>query len=173
MLAIAFAKVKIWVVKWPPTVSAHCRTGTAALVWLLLLSSMQVTGAAASCYTHDEARKLWPQAHLWYHGSARCWDNAAPGRLRLLTSTSTTTTSTGTLTSAPPSDAARIEFPLTPNTTVYPELMPGSTSREMLNPASVLTWPPLINIDAADPAHFSAWNRRVSGQWGQATRRDP
>jgi hypothetical protein len=40
-------------------------------------------------------------------------------------------------------------------------LMPGSTSREMFNPASILTWPRLINIDATDPAHFSAWNRRV------------
>ena len=164
---------KIGVAKWKRTVSAHFCTGPAALAWLLLLPSMQVTSAPAPCYTHDEARKLWPQEHLWYHGSARCWDNAAPDRRRPLTSISTSTTSPGTPTPASSRDAGRIEFPLTPKTTVYPELMPGSTSREMLNPVSILTWPPLINIDAADPAHFSAWNRRVSGQWGQATRRGP
>jgi hypothetical protein len=66
-----------------------------------------------------------------------------------------------------------MSFPLSPKTTVYPELMPGSTSRDMLNPSSILTWPPLIDIDSADPAHFSAWNRRVSGQWGQSTKTEP
>ena len=72
-----------------------------------------------------------------------------------------------------PSDAVRISYPLTPETTLYPELMPGSTSRDMLNPSSILKWPPLIDIDAADPARFSDWNRRISGQWGQPTRRGP
>ena len=71
------------------------------------------------------------------------------------------------------SDPVRISFPLSPKTTVYPELMPGSTSRDMLNPLSILTWPPLIDIDTADPAHFSVWNRRVSGQWNQSTKTEP
>jgi hypothetical protein len=159
--------------KWQPAVSAHCCTGTAAFAWLLLLAGMQVAGAAAPCYTHDEARKLWPHKHLWYHGSARCWDAAAPSRPRPLTSTSISAMPSGGPTKPPLSDAVRMEFPMTPKTTVYPELMPGSTSREMFNPASILKWPLLIDIDAADPAHFSDWNRRVSGQWGQPTRRDP
>ena len=157
--------------KWLPTVSARCCIGTTALAWLLLVSSMQVADAAP-CYTHDEARRVWPQAHLYWHGSARCWDDAAPGRRRPLTSTSTSTTPSGEPTSPPLSDAVRVSFPLTPKTTVYPELMLGSTSRDMLNPSSILRWPHLIDIDAVDPAHFSAWNRRVSGQWGQPTRRD-
>ena len=133
------------------------------LVWLLLLSSMQVAGAAP-CYTHDEARNLWPQAHLYWHGSAKCWDDAAPGRPHPLTSTSTSANSATPSTeptSPPLSDAVRIEFPVTPKTTIYPELMPGSTNREMFNPASILTWPRLINIDAADAAHSSVWNRRI------------
>jgi hypothetical protein len=170
---MAFAKSKTGMARWRPIVSALGCTGTAALGWLLLQSSMQVAGAGAPCYTHDEARKLWPQAHLYWHGSARCWDDAAPGRPRPLTSASISATPSGGPTSPRLSDAVRIEFPMTPKTTVYLELMPGSTSREMLNPASILTWPPLIDIDAADPAHFSTWNRRVSGQWGQATKRDP
>ena len=159
--------------KWQPMVSAHGCTGIVALAWLLLQSGAQAAFAAAPCYTHDEARKLWPQAHLYWHGSARCWDDTVPERPHPPTST---------LTSAAPSsepalqargDPVRISFPLSPKTTVYPELMAGSTSRDMLNPSSILTWPPLIDIDSADPAHFSVWNRRVSGQWGQSTGRDP
>jgi hypothetical protein len=156
--------------KWQPAVSAHCCTGTAAVAWLLLLSSIQVAAAGAPCYTQDEARKLWPHKHLWYHGSARCWNDAAPGRPHPLTSAWTSATPSGRPTSPPLSDAVRMEFPLTPKTTVYPELIPGSTSREMLNPVSILTWPPLIDIDAENPAHFSAWNRRVSGQWANLPR---
>jgi hypothetical protein len=167
---MAFAKSKIGAAKWRPTVSSRC---CAALALLLLLSSMQIAVGAAACHNHDEARKLWPQAHLYWHGSARCWDDAATDRPRRLTPTSTSATPSSELTSPPPSDAVRISFPLTPKTTVYPELMPGSTSRDMLNPSSILTWPPLINIDAADPAHFSAWSGRVSGQWGQSTRTEP
>jgi hypothetical protein len=157
--------------KWQPTVSVHCCAGIAALAWLLLLSVSQA--GAAPCYTHDEARKLWPQAHLYWHGSARCWDDDAPERPRLLTSTSTSATPSGEATPPVGRDPVRISFPLSPKTTVYPELMPGSTSRDMLNPSSILTWPPLIDIDSADPAHFSVWNRRVSGQWSQSTKTDP
>ena len=109
---------------------------------------------------------------IYWHASARCWDDAAPDRHRLLTSTSTSATPSSEPTS-PLSDAVRISFPLTPKTTVYPELMPGSTSRDMLNPSSILKWPALIDIDSTDTAHFSAWNRRVSGQWGQSTRKEP
>ena len=146
-------------------------TGTTALAWLLVLSSMQVA-AATHCYTHDEARKLWPQTHLYWHGSSRSWDDAAPDRPRPLTPTSTFAAPSSEPTSLP-SDAVRISYPPTPKTTLYPELMPGSTSRDMLNPSSILKWPPLIDIDAADPARFSDWNRRISGQWGQPTRRGP
>jgi hypothetical protein len=156
---------------WQPTFSVHFRAGIGALAWLLLLSSSQV--GAAPCYTHDEARKLWPQAHLYWHGSARCWDDAAPERPRQLTSTSTSAMPSGEPTAAAGSNPVRISFPLSPKTTVYPELMPGSTSRDMLNPSSILTWPPLIDIDSADPAHFSVWNHRVSGQWNQSTKTDP
>ena len=157
--------------KLQTAVSGRPCTETAALAWFLLLSSVQVSGAAP-CYPHDEARKLWPQAHLYWHGSARCWDDTAPDRPRPLTSTSTSATPSGEPTSPPLSDAVRISFPPTPKTTFYPELMPGSTSHDMLNPSSILGWPLLIDIDAADPAHFSDWNRRVSGQWGQPTRRN-
>jgi hypothetical protein len=151
-------------------ISAHCCTGTAALAWLLLLSSMEVTSAAAPCYTHDEARKLWPKVHLYWHGSARCWDAAAPGRPRPLTSTSTSATpSGGPLDESLPT----IAFPAEPRTVIYPELIAGSTGDEMFNPASILTWRPLIDIDTADPAHFSAWNQRVNGQWGQPTSKGP
>jgi hypothetical protein len=171
---MVFAKSKIRMAKRQPTVSAYCCTGIAALGWLLLLSSSQVAVGAPPCYTHDEARKLWPQAHLYWHGSARCWDDAAPERPRPLTSASTSATPTSEPPSPPAgSHSVRISFPLSPKTTVYPELMPGSTSRDMLNPSSILTWPPLIDIDSADPAHFSVWNRRVSGQWGQSTKSEP
>ena len=159
--------------KRQPTVSAHCCTGIAALAWLLLLSSRQAAVGADPCYTHDEARKQWPQAHLYWHGSAKCWDDAAPERPRLLTSASTSATPPDKHTSPLRSDPVRISFPLSPKMTVYPELMPGSTSRDMLNPLSILTWPPLIDIDTADPAHFSVWNRRVSGQWNQSTKTEP
>jgi hypothetical protein len=159
--------------KWQPTISAHCCTGIAALAWFLLLSGWRVAVGAAPCYTHDEARKLWPDAQLYWHGPPKCWDDGAPEQPRQLTSTSTSVTPSSEPTSPAGSDAVRISFPLSPKTTVYPELMPGSTSRDMLNPSSILTWPPLIDIDSADPAHFSVWNRRVSGQWGQSTRKDP
>ena len=158
--------------KWQPMVSAHRCTGIAGLAWLLLLSGGEAAIGAAPCYTHDEARKQWPQAHLYWHGSAKCWDDAVPDRPRPPTSTSTAAPSSEPALQAR-GDPVRISFPLSPKTTVYPELMPGSTSRDMLNPSSILTWPPLIDIDTADPAHFSVWNRRVSGQWGQSTGRDP
>ena len=88
--------------------------------------------ASKSCMTMAEARQQFSTTHLYWHGSARCWDDAAPDRPRPLTSTSTFATPSSEPTSAP-SDAVRISYPLTPETTLYPELMPGSTSRDMLN----------------------------------------
>ena len=170
----AFAKSKIGMVKWQPMVTARRCARIAALAWPLLQSAWQAADAAAPCYTHDEARNLWPQAHLYWHGSARCWDDSAPQRPRPPTSTSISAApSNEPALPAARGDPVRISFPLSPKTTVYPELMPGSTSRDMLNPSSILIWPPLIDIDSADPAHFSVWNRRVSGQWGQSTKTDP
>ena len=131
---------------------------------------MQDARAAAPCYTYEEATKLWPNEHRYWHGSAHCWDAVAPSRYRQPTSTS--------ISASPPDrptdeNLPSVPFPAEPSTVIYPELMPGSTGREMFNPVSILTWRPLIDIDTADPAHFSAWNQRVSGQWGQPTRKGP
>lgn len=31
--------------------------------------------ASPSCMTKREARHHWPRAHIYWHGSDRCWDN--------------------------------------------------------------------------------------------------
>jgi len=39
--------------------------------------------ASPSCMTQSEARQKFPTAHLWWHGSGRCWDATPPSRQRL------------------------------------------------------------------------------------------
>src|SRR5262245_30311347 len=38
--------------------------------------------ASPSCMTQSEARQKFPNSHLWWHGSNRCWD-ATASRARL------------------------------------------------------------------------------------------
>jgi len=50
------------------------------VVAVALVSSPSL--ASPSCMTQSEARAKFPAAHLWWHGSNRCWD-ATPSRTQL------------------------------------------------------------------------------------------
>jgi hypothetical protein len=41
--------------------------------------------AVVGCLTNDEARKIWPREHLYWHTAARCWDTSTPAEFRART----------------------------------------------------------------------------------------
>jgi hypothetical protein len=58
-------------------------------VLLGLLACFALTGldprnatAVVGCLTYDEARKIWPREHLYWHTAARCWDTSSPAEYR-------------------------------------------------------------------------------------------
>src|SRR6476619_7475871 len=62
--------------------------GTRSLL-LVLLAWVAVAGldtrnatAVVECLTYDEARKIWPREHLYWHTAARCWDASSPAEYR-------------------------------------------------------------------------------------------
>ena len=43
------------------------------------------SSAAAGCLTNDEARRIWPREHLYWHTGAHCWDATNPIEYRART----------------------------------------------------------------------------------------
>src|ERR1700737_3423059 len=52
-----------------------------AVAALYGLSTSNAT-AVLDCLTNDEARKIWPRAHLYWHTEARCWDASTQAEYR-------------------------------------------------------------------------------------------
>jgi hypothetical protein len=48
------------------------------------LSAFEIPTATAvvGCLTNEEARKIWPREHLYWHTGARCWDTSTPAEYR-------------------------------------------------------------------------------------------
>jgi hypothetical protein len=42
---------------------------------VMIITTMKVAGASASCMTKREARAIWPRAHIYWHSADHCWDN--------------------------------------------------------------------------------------------------
>jgi len=45
------------------------------LTLVLTFAVLTAVSASPSCLTKSEARRHWPNAHLWWHGTRHCWDN--------------------------------------------------------------------------------------------------
>lgn len=51
-----------------------------ALALLMLIWTTSVAAETVpKCLTASEAKALWPDAHLWWHGEGHCWDNHRGG----------------------------------------------------------------------------------------------
>ena len=123
--------------------------------------------AAAPCYTHAEARKLWPDRHIFWHTENRCWDNSPRGarhyderpkmHLQIMPANVAEAAPSALEQAAPKAAAAEILFPAlirTEMTTAYPLFMPVA----WFNPAGMHDWPLILDIDRVP---FGAWDRRI------------
>jgi hypothetical protein len=61
-------------------IDSHWTTVVLVAMTLLILSFAAV--GSPSCMTKREARAHYPRAHLYWHGSAHCWDNRRGGTRR-------------------------------------------------------------------------------------------
>ena len=121
----------------------------------LALPAFQRSAQAEQCQTKQEAKRAFPNAHLYWHTSAHCWDNVPTEafnerkRLRLYHEAV-----------AMPQPIALEQVPAA--TTIYPTLMRGpQPSADFFYPGSFDRQPLLIDIDS--PIPFIPWDRRISG----------
>ena len=125
------------------------------------------TTVAAPCYTRMEARQQWPEAHLYWHTDARCWDRSPRGarhyderprlHLQIMPANVAEAAPSALERAAPKAAAAEILFPAlirTEMTTAYPLFMPVA----WFNPAGMHDWPLILDIDRVP---FGAWDRRI------------
>jgi len=125
------------------------------------------TTVAAPCYTRMEARQQWPDAHLYWHTDARCWDRSPRGakhyderprlHLQIMPANVAEAAPSALERAAPKAAAAEILFPAlqrTEMTTVYPLLFPVA----WFDPRGMHDWPLLLDIDRVP---FGAWDKRI------------
>lgn len=140
---------------------------------IIIAISLSTTGLANPCLTHSEARQRWPDAHLYWHTDARCWDNHARGANHYEPRPEVIKTAPPKVpdnwASAPqpgkviaPDKKAEIFYPdvvkTEPELAWQPKLNWG---QPWLTPASMVYWPQLIDIDRVP---FIAWDKRIGGQ---------
>jgi hypothetical protein len=133
----------------------------------------------AKCLTKPEATKLWPKAHLYWHGEGRCWDNNAVSKAsrdqyeprrqsresiaRVLQERDKAAQSeviSDLDRAAPSAPPAEIAFP----TVVRSNEMAQSQLQipkpvPWFNPHSMTSWPQVYDID--EPDGFTEWRKRI------------
>jgi hypothetical protein len=49
------------------------------VLWAISYSSAT---SGVGCLTNEEARRIWPREHLYWHTGARCWDASSPAEYK-------------------------------------------------------------------------------------------
>jgi hypothetical protein len=139
--------------------------GVCAVAILLLLTMP----SSAACLSRADARAKWPDAHLFWHGAAHCWDNSRTGAGDYSAAPSPTKPvhQDPPPKKEPPSWLERAG-PQAPEAAIYfPAMIKGNGldayplliwQQPWLVPTSITAWPLLLDIDRVP---FTAWTKRV------------
>jgi len=136
----------------------------AAAVLVLVAPNLAV---AAPCWTHREARDKWPNAHLYWHTEARCWDTHPRGaehydkrptmHLQIMPANVAEAPASPLEQATPKVKAAEILFPSLVRSEMraaYSLFMPVA----WFDPHGMHDWPLILDIDRVP---FAAWDKRV------------
>jgi hypothetical protein len=147
------------------------QSGAAAMVASFLL--MAVTAATAKpCLTKEEAKKQWPNEHLYWHTERHCWDRTK-GTSGTYKERQPGPTQAANIVPAPPPKQVTTtkERTLREPEILYPtmvfnkanilEMNPLPMHQPWLSSQSILGWPLLLD---ADRPSFREWDKRIGAE---------
>lgn len=144
---------------------AVMRVAPSDLAMAPLILLLSTSALANPCLTAHEARAKWPDARLYWHTENRCWDNHRQRAdhydqpVKLMDSVEKPKSSLERVSNNGPD--AEIYYPAVKRADQINDYHSLTWPQPWLSPASILSWPPLIDIDRQP---FIPWDKRIGGQ---------